>query len=158
MENIRPIKTDADYEWAIAEITPYFETEPEVGSADGNRFEVLATLIEAYEDKHYPIVAPDPVQAIHGHMEMAGLKQSNLAEVLGSRSRASEILSKKRQLTMEMAHKLYEQWHMPAGVLIQPYHLAKDGVRPRLAAKKAKERIMARPVARNAKGKSKAKA
>ena len=55
MENIRPIKTEADYDWAIAEITKYFENEPEVGSADGDRFDVLATLIEAYEDKHYPI-------------------------------------------------------------------------------------------------------
>ena len=58
MENIRPIKTEADYDWAIAEITRYFENEPEVGTPDGDRFDVLATLIEAYEDEHYPIDAP----------------------------------------------------------------------------------------------------
>ncbi|QND55717.1 helix-turn-helix domain-containing protein [Mesorhizobium huakuii] len=61
MENIRPIETEADYDWAIGEITKYFENEPEVGSLDGDCFDVLATLIEAYEDKHYPIEAPDPV-------------------------------------------------------------------------------------------------
>lgn len=124
--DIRPIKTEDDYNWAIAEITKYFENEPEVGSPEGDRFDVLATLIEAYEDKHYPIKAPDPVEAIAAHMEMAGLKQSTLAEVFGSRSRASEVLSRKRPLTMDMAYKLNREWHIPAEVLIQPYHLAKD--------------------------------
>jgi HTH-type transcriptional regulator/antitoxin HigA len=123
MDNIRPIRNDADYEWAIAEITRYFENEPEVGSPDGDRFDVLAALIEAYEDKHYPISVPDPVQAIVAHMEMAGLKQRNLAEVLGSRSRASEVLRRKRPLTMDMAHKLFKEWHIPAEALLQPYHL-----------------------------------
>ncbi|RUZ72977.1 transcriptional regulator [Mesorhizobium sp. M7A.F.Ca.US.006.01.1.1] len=60
MENIRPIRTEADYDWAIAEITGYFENEPEVGSVDDDRFDLLATLIEAYEDEHYPIEAPSP--------------------------------------------------------------------------------------------------
>ena len=123
MDNIRPIRNEADYEWAIAEITRYFENEPEVGSPDGDRFDVLATLIASYEDKHYPISASDPVEAIVAHMEMAGLKQSTLAEVLGSRSRASEILRRKRPLTMEMAHKLHKEWHIPAEALLQPYHL-----------------------------------
>lgn len=65
MENIRPIKTEADHDWAIARIAGYFENEPEVGSPEGDRFDVLATLIEAYEDKHYPIEAPDPVDRSH---------------------------------------------------------------------------------------------
>ncbi|TIM97539.1 MAG: transcriptional regulator [Mesorhizobium sp.] len=64
-ENIRPIKGEADYDWAIAEITKYFGNEPEVGSLDGDRFDVLATLIETYEDKHYPIEAPDPLKVGH---------------------------------------------------------------------------------------------
>lgn len=126
MENIRPIKTDADYDWAISEITKYFENEPEVGSPDGDRFDVLATLIEAYEDKRYPIEAPDPVEAIQAYMEMADLKQTGLAEVIGSRSRASEVLNRIRPLTMDMAFKIHQHWHIPAEVLIQPYHLAKD--------------------------------
>lgn len=82
MENIRPIKTEADYDWAIAEITRYFENEPEPGSADGDRFDVLATLIEAYEDKHYPIEAPDPVEAIRSHMVLFNLSRKALADVI----------------------------------------------------------------------------
>jgi len=124
--DIRPLKTEADYDWALAEITRYFENEPEVGSPDGDRFDVLATLIEAYEDIHHPIAIPDPVDAIAGHMEMAGVTQSDLAELLGSRARASEILHRKRALTMEMAFKLHQAWHIPADVLIRPYRLAKD--------------------------------
>ena len=131
MENIRPIKSDADYEWAIAEITRYFENEPEPGSSDGDRFDVLATLIEAYEDRYYPINAPDPIEAIQAHMEMVGIKQAVLADVIGSRSRASELLSRKRPLTIYMAYKIYRELGIPAEVLIQPYHLARDCMRTR---------------------------
>lgn len=126
MKNIRPIKTEDDYNWAIAEITHYFDNQPEPGTPDGDRFDVLATLIEAYEDKHYPIVAPDPVATIVAHMEMSGLTQKALAEVFGSAPRASEVISRKRALTMDMVYKLVRQWHIPADVLIQPYHLAND--------------------------------
>ena len=131
MENIRPIKTEADYDWAIAEITRYFENEPEVGSADGDRFDVLATLIEAYEDKHYPIEAPDPVEAIRSHMELFNLPRKALADVIGSSPRATEVLSRKRALTMDMVFKLNKEWHIPAEVLVRPYHLAKDKGRKR---------------------------
>jgi HTH-type transcriptional regulator/antitoxin HigA len=131
MENIRPIKTEADYDWAIAEITRYFENEPEVGSADGDRFDVLATLIEAYEDKHYPIEAPDPVEAIRSHMELFNLSRKALADVIGSSPRATEVLNRKRALTMDMVFKLNREWHIPAEVLVQPYHLAKDRERKR---------------------------
>ena len=131
MENIRPIKTEADYDWAIAEITRYFENEPEVGSADGDRFDVLATLIEAYEDKHYPIEAPDPVEAIRSHMELFNLPRKALADVIGSSPRATEVLSRKRALTMDMVFKLNKEWHIPAEVLVRPYHLAKDKERKR---------------------------
>ena len=131
MEDIRPIKTEQDYDWALAEIARYFENQPDVGSPEGDRFDVLATLIEAYENDHYPISAPDPVEAIRAHMQMAGLKQVSLAEIVGSRSRASEILSRKRPLTMDMVHKLHEQWRIPAEVLIKPYHLSGDKKRQR---------------------------
>jgi HTH-type transcriptional regulator / antitoxin HigA len=126
MKNIRPIKTQDDYNWAIAEITHYFDNQPEPETPDGDRFDVLATLIEAYEDEHYPIVAPDPVATIVAHMEMSGLTQKALAEVFGSAPRASEVISRKRALTMDMVYKLVQQWHIPAEVLIQPYHLAND--------------------------------
>ncbi|RVA91129.1 type II toxin-antitoxin system HigA family antitoxin [Mesorhizobium sp. M7A.F.Ca.US.006.04.2.1] len=131
MENIRPIKTVADYDWAIAEIAKYFENEPEVGSLDGDRFDVLATLIEAYEDKHYPIEAPDPVEAIHSHMELFNLSRKALAEVIGSSPRATEVLNKKRALTLDMVFKLNKEWKIPAEVLVQPYHLANDRGRRR---------------------------
>ena len=134
MDNIRPIKTEADYDWAIAEISSSFEHQPEVGSPEGDRFDVLSTLIEAYEDAHYPIIAPDPVEAISAYMEMAGLKPVSLAEIVGSRSRASEILSRKRSLTMDMVYKLHEQWHIPAEVLIKPYHLAHEDEKRRRRA------------------------
>ncbi|AZO44261.1 MULTISPECIES: type II toxin-antitoxin system HigA family antitoxin [Mesorhizobium] len=131
MENIRPIKTEADYDWAIAEITKYFENEPEVGSLEGDRFDVLATLIEAYEDKHYPIEAPDPVEAIHSHMELFNLSRKALAEVIGSSPRATEVLNRKRALTLDMVFKLNKEWNIPAEVLVQPYHLANDRGRKR---------------------------
>lgn len=131
MENIRPIKTEADYDWAIAEITRYFENEPEVGSSDSDRFDVLATLIEAYEDKHYPIEAPDPVEAIHSHMELFNLPRKALAEVIGSSPRATEVLNRKRALTLDMIFKLNKEWNIPAEILVQPYHLANDRGRKR---------------------------
>lgn len=121
--DIRPIRTEDDYRWAMAEIARYFAQPPKVGSEEGNRFDVLSDLVEAYEDKHYPIEAPDPVNAIKGHMEMAGYKQVELAKLIGSKSRASEIMNRKRGLTVEQIHKLYQEWRIPAEVLVRPYHL-----------------------------------
>ena len=135
MENIRPIRTEDDYNWALTEIAHYFDRQPEVGTADGDRFDVLAALIERHEDKHYPISAPDPVSALHAHMEMAALKQTDLAQVIGSRSRASEVLNRRRALTVEMIHKINREWKIPAEVLIQPYHLAEE---PKAAASKVR--------------------
>jgi HTH-type transcriptional regulator/antitoxin HigA len=126
MDNIRPIRTEDDYTWALAEIAGYFENEPEVGSPDGDRFDVLAALIEAYEDKHYPIEAPDPVDAIHSHMELFNLSRKALAEVIGSSPRATEVLNRKRALTLDMVFKLNREWHIPAEILIRPYHLARE--------------------------------
>jgi len=71
--NVRPIKTEADYDWALKEIARYFDAQPKPGTAEGDRFDVLATLIEAYEEKHWPIDPPDPVDAIQYRMEQAGL-------------------------------------------------------------------------------------
>lgn len=123
MMDIRPIKTDTDYNWALSEITKYFENEPEVGSPDGDRFDVLATLIAVYEDKHYPIETLDPVETIHAYMELHGIKQNDIAEIFGSRPRASEVLHRKRPLTLTMVHKLHNALNIPAEILIQPYHL-----------------------------------
>jgi HTH-type transcriptional regulator/antitoxin HigA len=124
--DIRPIKTEADYEWALAEIEQYFDREPEPGTPESQRFDVLASLIEHYENRAWPIDLPDPVEAIRCRMEQSGLTQADLARVLGSRSRASEILGRHRLLTKEQAFKLHQEWHIPAEVLIQPYRLAAE--------------------------------
>jgi len=123
MKNIRAIRTEADYDWALAEIEQYFLKEPEPGTRAAERFDVLADLIEAYEAKHWPIEPADPIEAIRYKMEVAGLKQSDLADLLGSVSRASEILNRKRALTIDMVFKISRQWHIPADSLVIPYHL-----------------------------------
>lgn len=139
MENIRPIRTEADYEWALAEIEPYFLREPAAGTAEADRFDVLFGLVEAYESRHWPIMPPDPVDAIRFKMDIAGLTQSDLAKVVGSRSRASEILARRRTLSMALAAKLHDEWRIPAEILIRPYPLAsRKQPRPK---QKAKSRI-----------------
>jgi HTH-type transcriptional regulator/antitoxin HigA len=125
--DIRPIRTEADYEAAIKEIEPYFDREPEPGSPEADRFDVLAALIEAYERKHWPINPPDPVEAIRYCMEQRGYTQADLAALLGSRSRASEILKRKRPLTLEMVRKLHREWGIPAESLLQVYDLETSG-------------------------------
>ncbi len=119
--NVRPIRSEADYDWALKEIEPYFEKEPEPGTPAADRFDVLATLVEAWEEKHWAIEPPDPVEAIQFRMREKGLGQTDLASLLGSRSRASEILRRKRPLTMEQAWRLHREWNIPAEVLLRPY-------------------------------------
>lgn len=129
MKDIRPIRTEADYEWALDEVARYFDKEPKKGTPQGDRFEVLLGLIEAYEAKHWAISAPDPVEAIKAQMEQTGRTQADLAALIGSRPRASEILKRQRALTMPMIRKLSADWKIPAEVLIQPYALATDADR-----------------------------
>jgi HTH-type transcriptional regulator/antitoxin HigA len=123
MKNIRAIRNEADYDWALVEIEQYFLKEPEPGTRAAERFDVLADLIEAYEAKYWPIEPADPIDAIRYKMEVAGLKQSDLADLLGSASRASEILNRKRALTTDMIFKISRQWRIPAESLVLPYHL-----------------------------------
>lgn len=118
--DIRPLRSEADYGAAIKEIERYFEKEPEPGTAEADQFDLLAMVIADYEAKHWPIDAPDPIDAIKYRMEQKGYSQTDLAALLGSRSRASEILSRKRPLTMEMAWKLNREWGIPAESLIRP--------------------------------------
>ncbi|MFM2044606.1 MAG: hypothetical protein RLY86_3182 [Pseudomonadota bacterium] len=121
--NIRPLRNEDDYTWALNEIAAYFDNEPEPGTPAADRFDVLADLIAAYEAKHWPIEAPDPVSVITAYMEAKQLRQADLAALLGSRPRASEVLARKRALTMDMAWKLHQSWHIPASALIRPYHV-----------------------------------
>jgi HTH-type transcriptional regulator/antitoxin HigA len=118
--DIRPLRSEADYAWALAEIEPYFAHPPAPGAPEAERLDVLAALIENYEARHWPIEAPDPVAAIRARMAQAGYTQADLAALLGSRSRTSEILARRRGLTMEQAYRLHREWHIPAEALIRP--------------------------------------
>ncbi len=119
--NIKPIKTTADYEAALKEIERLFEAQP--GTPQGDRLEVLTTLVEAYEDKHFAIPAPDPIEAIHYFMESRDLSRRDLEPYLGSRARVSEILNRRRPLSLEMIRELNKGLGIPAEVLIKPYRL-----------------------------------
>jgi HTH-type transcriptional regulator / antitoxin HigA len=120
--NIKPIKTEADYESALKEIETLFGAEP--GTPKGDQLDILITLVEAYENEHYPIPQPDPIEAIHYYMETRELSRIDLEEYIGSRARVSEILNRKRALTLSMIQRLYEGLGIPAEVLVQPYKLA----------------------------------
>ncbi len=126
VENIRALRTEADHRWALDEVRRYFENEPEVGSADGDRFEVLLTLIAAYENEHYPIPVADPVNMLRFAIEDMGRSQAELAGLLGSRARASEILNRKRHLTLAQIRLISEAWHLPIEALAAPYRLDRD--------------------------------
>jgi len=117
---IRPLHSEADYEDALTEIEHYFESEPRPGTSDADRFDMLAMVIEDYERKRWPIDVPDATEAIRHAMQMQERTQADLGKLLGSRQRASEILSGKRTLTMRMAWKLHKEWGIPAEILIKP--------------------------------------
>ena len=116
--NIHPIRTKADYKRALREVSAYFDDEPEPGSADGDRFEILTTLVEAYEAKHFPIDAPDPIEAIRFRMEQGGLTVKDLVPSIGQSNRVYEVLNRKRGLTLEMIRNLHRNLGIPAESLI----------------------------------------
>jgi HTH-type transcriptional regulator/antitoxin HigA len=122
--DIKPIKTEQDYEAALEEVERLFNAAP--NSAEGDRLEVLTTLIEAYEERHYPIPLPDPVEAILYHLESRGLSRRDLEPFIGSRARVSEVLNRKRPLTIGMIRKLHKGLGIPAEILIQPYSSEKS--------------------------------
>jgi HTH-type transcriptional regulator/antitoxin HigA len=116
---IKPIKTKVDYQSALNRLEVIFDAKP--NSPQGDELEVLGTLIDKYEQEHYPIDFPDPIEAIKFRMEQLGYNQTDLANVVGLKSRASEILNKKRKLTLEMIRNLHETLNIPTDVLIQNY-------------------------------------
>lgn len=118
--DIKPIRSKADYQCALNAVKPYFDNEPEPDSVDGEHFEVLLTLIEAYEAKHFPIDAPDPIEAIKFRMEQAGLTPKDLESMIGQRNRVYEVLNRKRPLTLKMIRNLHTQLNIPADSLIKP--------------------------------------
>ena len=117
--DIRPIKTKADYRAALKTVERLWNAAQ--GTPDGDRVEVLVTLIEAYEAEHHPIPAPDPIAAITFMMEQKGLTRRDLEPAIGSRGRVSEILTRKRPLTLPMVRALSGLLDIPSAVLVQPY-------------------------------------
>ena len=118
MNELRPIRTDADYEAALAEVERLWGVR--TGTREGDRLEVLATLIGAYEDERYPMDPPDPIEAITFRMEQQGLTRKDLAEILGSKTRATEILHRRRALSISMIRRLHQELGIPAEILIRP--------------------------------------
>lgn len=116
---IKPIRTEEDYASALNRLEVIFNAE--FGTPEGDELEILGILIDRYESEHFPIELPDPIEAIKFRMEQLGYNQSDLADVIGLKSRASEILNKKRKLSIEMIRHLHEKFHIPADVLIQAY-------------------------------------
>jgi len=114
---VRPIRSEEDYEAALAEIDKLMDAVP--GTRDGDRLDVLVTLVEAYEARHWPIDAPDPIDAIRIRMEQKQLRQRDLEPMIGSRGRVSEVLSRKRALTLPMIRRLSKGLDLGADVLIQ---------------------------------------
>lgn len=114
--NIKPVKTKKDYEAALKRIEKLFDAG--TNTPEGDELEILVTLVEAYEKKHFNIAPPDPVEAIKFRMEQLGLKQSDLSKAMGGKNRVSEILNRKRQLTADMMRKLHKQFNIPAESLL----------------------------------------
>lgn len=114
--NIKPVKTKKDYNEALKRIEKLFNARPD--TREGDELEILVTLVEAYEQKHFNISPPDPVEAIKFRMEQLGLKQTDLSDAMGGKNRVSEILNRKRQLTADMMRKLHKQFNIPAESLL----------------------------------------
>lgn len=119
--DIKPIKTEKEYEEALKEVERLFDAVS--GTPESDRYEILATLVEAYEDENYSIPLPDPIEAIYYYMESRGLTRADLESYIGSRARVSEILNRRRPLTLSMIQRLHNGLGIPAEVLVQPYKL-----------------------------------
>ncbi len=118
MKALKPIRSEADYEAALAEIERLWGAR--AGTAEGDRLDILATLVDVYENEHYPIDPPDPIEAIKFRMEQQEITRKDLEGVLGSRTRVAEVLNRRRGLSMNMIRRLHEKLGIPAEVLIRP--------------------------------------
>src|SRR5262245_33394798 len=124
--DIRPIRTDQDHRQAVAQVEKLWGARE--GTPEGDRLDVLVTLIETYEERRWPLKSRrrfDPVDVLRYAIDELGHTQTELAEILGSRSRASEVLARRRPLTLEMIQKITARWRIPADLLVQPYRLEK---------------------------------
>jgi HTH-type transcriptional regulator/antitoxin HigA len=119
--NIKPIKTKTDYNIALKRLEEVFDAE--IGTSESDEADILGLLVDDYENKHYPIAPPDPIEAIKIRMEELQLKQIDLVSEIGGKSRVSEILNRKRKLTVEMIRKLTKRLNLSAGLLINDYQI-----------------------------------
>lgn len=120
--NIKPIHSEADYIESLTRIDALMDAK--LGTHEGDELDILATLVEVYEEKHFPIEAPDPVEFIKNVMEFLGIDQAGFGRLLQSRPRASEILNRRRQLTLNQIRQITIAWKVPADPLIKEYELA----------------------------------
>jgi len=125
MMDVKPLRNDQDYDWAIGEVARYFETQPARGTDDGDRFEVLSTLIKDYEDKHFEMPPADPVDILNFAIASMNRSQADLAELIG-RNRASEILNRVRPLTLDMIRTISQEWRIPIETLTPKYELTRQ--------------------------------
>lgn len=116
--DLRPIRSEADYRAALSDVERLWGSR--TGTLEGDRLDILATLIDAYEEQRYPVVPPDPIDAIRFRMEQQGLTRRDLQRLIGTRTRVADILSRRRSLTLAMVRRLHEQLGIPAEVLIRP--------------------------------------
>ena len=117
--DIHPIKTQADYQAALQRVEMLLEAQ--VNTPEGDELDMLTTLLTAYEEQHFPILPPDPIEALVYWMETRDLTRRDLEPLLGSRARVAEILNRRRRLTLEMIRRLHSELGIPAEILIQPY-------------------------------------
>jgi HTH-type transcriptional regulator/antitoxin HigA len=122
--DVRPLHNERDYDWAIDEVTRYFDDQPSSGTPDGDRFEILTALIRAYEEKHFEMPHADPIDVLNFAIESMGRSQAELGNLIG-RNRASEILNRVRPLTLDMIRDISEGWNIPIELLTSRYDLAR---------------------------------
>jgi HTH-type transcriptional regulator/antitoxin HigA len=122
--SVKPVKTENDYQAALAEIDAIFDAQP--NTPDGDRLDVLTTLVEAYEAMRYPIPSPDPIEAIKYFLEARSLATEDLEPYIGSRSKVEEVLNRRRALTIDMIRRLHAGLGISADILIRPYHLIRN--------------------------------
>ena len=118
MSSLHVIRSDEQYDAYLAEYEAFFDREPKAGTAAADRFELLGLLLAVYEEARFPMIASDPVEAIRFAMERKGLGQSDLAELFGSRSRASEVLNRRRDLSLAQIRLLNQAWGIPVQTLV----------------------------------------
>ncbi len=121
--NIKPIKTEEDYQAALSRLEEIFDTPD--GTPESDELDILGLLVDEYEKEHYPIDSPDPIEAIKIRMEELNMRQRDLIPMIGGKSRVSEILNRKRRLTIQMIRRLKDQLNLSAELLIRDYELLK---------------------------------